>query len=49
MGLVKPNSEMDAAICATWSSLWVRAFRAYGMSESTGTIRISGVIGKLSG
>ena len=42
-------TRMLAAIWAICSSLWVRAFRAYGMSESTATIRISGVIGKLSG
>jgi hypothetical protein len=28
IGLVKPNSRMDAAISATCSSLWVRAFLA---------------------
>ena len=28
MGLVKPNSRMLAAICATCASEWVRAFRA---------------------
>jgi hypothetical protein len=27
-GLVKPNSRMDAAICATWAGEWVRAFLA---------------------
>jgi hypothetical protein len=27
-GLVKPNSRMEAAICATCASEWVRALRA---------------------
>jgi hypothetical protein len=29
-GLVKPNSRIEAAICATCWSLCVRAFRAQG-------------------
>lgn len=33
-GFVQPNSRMLAAIWATCSSLWVRAFRAYGISDS---------------
>jgi hypothetical protein len=35
IGLVKPNSRIEAAICATCASEWVRAFRAYGISSST--------------
>ena len=35
-GLLKPNSAMLAAICATCSSECVRAFRAYGTSRSNG-------------
>ena len=36
IGLVKPNSRIDAAICATWASEWVRALRAYGTSRPQG-------------
>jgi hypothetical protein len=28
IGLVKPNSTIEAASCATWSSLWVRGLRS---------------------
>jgi hypothetical protein len=35
IGLLKPNSAMLAAICATWASEWVRGFLAQGMSFST--------------
>src|ERR1035438_8948353 len=34
IGLVKPNSKMDAAICAICSAECVRAFLAYGTSRS---------------
>src|SRR5579863_8701660 len=36
IGLLKPKAAMLAAICATWSSEWVRGFRAYGISFSSG-------------
>ena len=36
IGFVQPNSAMLAATCATCSSVWVRALRAYGMSLSIG-------------
>ena len=38
IGFVQPNSAMDAAIWATCSSLCVRAFRAKGISFSTGHV-----------
>src|ERR1035438_5891430 len=48
IGLVKPNSKMDAAICAICSAECVRAFLAYGTSRSAGQISmrraIAGVI-----
>ena len=36
IGALKPNSAMDAAICATCSGECVRAFFAYGTSRSVG-------------
>jgi class 3 adenylate cyclase len=33
-GVVQPHSLMLAAIAATWASVWVRAFLAYGISRS---------------
>src|SRR5580700_3954207 len=33
-GVVHPHSLMLAAIAATWASVWVRAFLAYGISRS---------------
>jgi len=33
-GVVQPHSLMLAAIAATWASVWVRAFFAYGISRS---------------
>src|SRR5208283_1132009 len=46
--LVKPNSKIDAAICAICSAECVRAFLAYGTSRSVGQISmrraIAGVI-----
>src|SRR5208283_2603585 len=48
IGLVKPNSKMDAAICAICSAECVRAFLAYGTKRSVGQISmrraIAGVI-----
>lgn len=38
IGLTKPNSTMEAAICATCSGECVRAFFAYGTSWSVGQI-----------
>ena len=35
---MNPNSTMDAAICATCSGEWVRAFLAYGTSRAVGQI-----------
>src|ERR1022692_3045103 len=40
IGALKPNSTIDAAICATCSGEWVRAFLAYGTRRSTGQISI---------
>ena len=40
IGFTKPNSVMDAAICATCVSECVRAFLAYGISSSTDTCSI---------
>jgi hypothetical protein len=34
IGLLKPNSAMDAAICATCASECVLGFRAHGISLS---------------
>jgi hypothetical protein len=39
-GLVQPNSRMEAAIWATWASLWVRGLRAAGMSSAMGRCTI---------
>jgi hypothetical protein len=36
IGLVQPNSRMEAAISATCRSEWVRAFLANGISPATG-------------
>jgi hypothetical protein len=33
-GVVQPHSLMLAAMAATWASVWVRAFLAYGISRS---------------
>ncbi len=33
---MKPNSTIEAAICATWSALCVRGLRSYGRSRSIG-------------
>src|SRR5580692_690838 len=33
-GVVQPHSLMLAAIAATWASVWIRAFLAYGISRS---------------
>jgi hypothetical protein len=33
-GVVQPHSLMLAAIAATWASVWVRTFFAYGISRS---------------
>jgi hypothetical protein len=38
MGFVKPNSMIDAAICAICSGECVRAFLAYGTNRSIGQI-----------
>ena len=38
IGFTNPNSTMDAAICATCSAEWVRAFLTYGTSRSVGQI-----------
>src|SRR6266511_1233693 len=35
-GAVQPYSTSDAAILATWSSEWVRAFLEYGFRRATG-------------
>jgi hypothetical protein len=35
-GLVQPHSLMLAAMAATWASVWVRAFLAYGIRRSIG-------------
>src|SRR5260370_10219283 len=35
IGLTNPNSTMDAAICAIWVSLWVRALLAKGNNLSS--------------
>jgi hypothetical protein len=34
-GFTQPNSAIDPAICATCSSEWVRALRAWGISRSS--------------
>ena len=36
IGLVKPNSRIDAAICATWLSECVRLLRAKGIRSASG-------------
>ena len=50
IGFTKPNSTMDAAICATCSGECVRAFLAYGTSRSVGQISMRRAIaGEMGG
>src|ERR1700726_4119650 len=44
-GVVQPHSLMLAAIAATWASVWVRAFFAYGISRSIALHARGGVYG----
>src|SRR5580692_4850930 len=50
-GVVQPHSLMLAAIAATWASVWVRAFFAYGISRSIelGELKLGGFDLSLTG